>query len=482
MVYNKKKNIKRGKDMSMGFNLRNFILFIIGIFLLILLIPNNIVLEKLGLESILYHQVYHFEEQLMNLGNHQNEIDIMAANNIQNIIGSTILFGAMLSLIVFNAVLSIRMIDKNHFFVFALFCIILLFEMSYSGVMYFLNENIDKFLSTSKLILLNIIIILMMVFARTYLDFSSYNEKIYKSMTVFVVLPFISIFFFFIGMTYLAVLLTCILIIISSLYLLKVCIYDIRENNSRNTKFFIAVLLSLLIGGGISFAAGMRYIENNYFTDHVFELTSTIAILIISYALSGKLFLLQQTNKELMKSEHSLTLLSLTDELTKLYNRRYFNERLKYEVEQAHISGKALTLLLVDIDYFKNFNDTYGHHEGDKALAKLGKIILENIRQTDYACRYGGEEFGIILPNTSKIKADKYVADRLHKTLEKSVFAFTRKGKVFITVSIGICELQSNDSAETLLEHADEALYKAKTLGRNRTVIYNTRWAKDTSQ
>lgn len=467
--------------MSMGFNKRNFILLILLIFLLVLLIPNNIVLEKLGLESILYNQFHQFEDQLMHT-NSQNEIDIMAVQNIKDTIYSAIMFGVMISLIIFNVILSFRMRDKIHFFVALFFTLVLAFQLSYNGMLIFFNEGMAMFWSSYKPVLLNLMMIALIALARSYLQTMDFNERTHNFLAIIMFLPLVAIAFFFIGSAYLTFLFTGLITTFSFAYLLSRCIVDLKETNSKEAKLFIIAILFFILGSTISLAAVMQYIDSNYFTVHAFTLSSSIAIIIVSYSVTENLFLLHQKNVELKKSEQTLTLLSLTDELTKLYNRRYFNERLKHEVSQAQTSGSPLTLMLIDIDHFKKFNDTYGHQEGDKALTKLGKIILENIRQTDYACRYGGEEFGIILPDTSKIKADKYVADRLHRTLEKSVFQFTRKGKVFVTVSIGICELQPNDTAESILEHTDEALYKAKKLGRNRTVIYDTRWARVTSQ
>lgn len=232
-----------------------------------------------------------------------------------------------------------------------------------------------------------------------------------------------------------------------------------------------AVVLTIGFIGHILSVFG--YIDLRISDINIVQLSTGIVAILLSFAPIDKIILLHEKNLESRHIEESLTRLSLTDELSKLYNRRFFNEKINNEVSSAHKNGKPLTLLLLDIDHFKRFNDTYGHQEGDKVISRIGKIILENIRHSDYACRYGGEEFAVILTETGKYTAEQYVAKRLHESLKNRVFIVTRDSKIFVTISIGIAQLQLDESAHSLIEHADEALYKAKALGRNRTIIYH---------
>lgn len=169
--------------------------------------------------------------------------------------------------------------------------------------------------------------------------------------------------------------------------------------------------------------------------------------------------------------QNELEKLSITDKLTGMYNRRYFDDVLEKEVVRTRRLRHDLSLLFIDIDKFKHFNDVYGHAMGDKVLQRLGDVINEQIRKgIDLPCRYGGEEFTIILPETLPWKAI-IVANRILKSFRNVEFHITKNGEaVQKTISIGIAGIgqYSNLSARSLLVHADRAMYNAKKLGGNR--------------
>jgi diguanylate cyclase (GGDEF)-like protein len=158
--------------------------------------------------------------------------------------------------------------------------------------------------------------------------------------------------------------------------------------------------------------------------------------------------------------------MAITDSLTGLYVRRYFSDRLEEELGRSARQGLKFSFIMIDIDDFKKANDTYGHLVGDVILKDVGRIIRESIREIDLACRYGGEEFAAVLPETSKEGAF-VVAERIRKHAEDSVFkAYDERVK--ITLSIGV-STYPDDSANQpgLIEAADEALYNAKKSGKN---------------
>lgn len=177
---------------------------------------------------------------------------------------------------------------------------------------------------------------------------------------------------------------------------------------------------------------------------------------------------------ELYEKTEELKKISITDSLTGLLNRRYFQERLTEEIERSRRHGIPVCLMMIDIDNFKNFNDTYGHPGGDDILKLLSQALRNYIRAIDVAARYGGEEFTIILPQTNKQDAG-IIADRLCKeigkkeTLQKK---FTDTGS--LTVSIGLAAFPNDaESIEELIRNADRALYQAKLQGKNRVVIFS---------
>ena len=158
---------------------------------------------------------------------------------------------------------------------------------------------------------------------------------------------------------------------------------------------------------------------------------------------------------------------SIMDSLTGLYNRRYILQLAEQMVDNANRYHHALSFIMLDVDYFKEFNDTFGHLEGDKALAKIGAILKDIIRKVDIPGRYGGEEFCILLPHTP-IDDAKDVAMRIMQSIEhQTAGSDLAKG---ITVSLGLSQLSDNMTLQNLIKSADDKLYLAKSQGRNQMV------------
>ena len=161
---------------------------------------------------------------------------------------------------------------------------------------------------------------------------------------------------------------------------------------------------------------------------------------------------------------------AITDKLTGLYNRRYFDYFIDLEFKRSLRENSSLALLMIDVDNFKNINDTLGHLIGDKILDKLGDLIKENIRETDLAARYGGEEFSIVMSNTDFEEAAE-IAERIRKSIEACKFDIE---KLIITVSIGIALYPLDANAlQELLDKADSALYRAKREGKNQVCAHS---------
>lgn len=163
---------------------------------------------------------------------------------------------------------------------------------------------------------------------------------------------------------------------------------------------------------------------------------------------------------------NSIVETSTKDGLTSLYLRNIFDIYLNKSIENAKRQNTNLSLLMIDIDDFKNVNDTFGHQKGDEVLSKIGYIINESVRETDFACRYGGEELTVIMPNTSSSNAF-IIAERIRETIEKENFT-----EFFVTVSIGISEIDKNiNTSIQIIKYADNALYEAKHTGKNKVCI-----------
>ncbi|MDO8886372.1 sensor domain-containing diguanylate cyclase [Candidatus Oleimmundimicrobium sp.] len=163
--------------------------------------------------------------------------------------------------------------------------------------------------------------------------------------------------------------------------------------------------------------------------------------------------------------------LATTDGLTGLYNYRYFRNKLSGELSRASRYNRPLSLIMLDLDDFKSYNDTYGHPQGDKLLRKIAKILTGNCRGSDIVARYGGEEFVVILPETDEQGAFS-VAEKVRQAVKEYRFIDGQKRNKHITISLGVAQNSDKLSGpKDLVKKADEALYKSKQEGKNRTTV-----------
>jgi len=158
--------------------------------------------------------------------------------------------------------------------------------------------------------------------------------------------------------------------------------------------------------------------------------------------------------------------MSILDGLTGVYNHRYFDEVLDWHIAHFRRHLQALSLFMIDIDHFKRYNDTKGHPQGDRALSDAARLFTESLREYDQVCRYGGEEFTIIMPQTPQRQA-KIVGDRL---------IVSARVKLPVTISVGLSTFPDNaQTKKELIDKADKAMYQAKALGRNRLCVFDER-------
>ncbi|MEC9040545.1 MAG: diguanylate cyclase [Pseudomonadota bacterium] len=176
------------------------------------------------------------------------------------------------------------------------------------------------------------------------------------------------------------------------------------------------------------------------------------------------------SKRALERANEQLAKLSMTDRLTGLLNRGTWENLVDAEYERFRRYGQATSLVMFDIDHFKPVNDTYGHLAGDEVIRHTAEVTRNNIRQSDSAGRYGGEEFGIILPETDAESA-RVICERIREAIENSTVS-TTAGDIRYTVSMGIAQLtETPENYMQWMQKADEALYKAKESGRNKVVI-----------
>jgi diguanylate cyclase (GGDEF)-like protein len=221
------------------------------------------------------------------------------------------------------------------------------------------------------------------------------------------------------------------------------------------------------IRGGISVSIPMTMVSEKLEANRTYILTSALVLgilLVFLFALSNKFM------KKLDEAQAQLLVMATTDGLTKVYNRKAGIERFEEEISQHNRFNKPLSCLLLDIDHFKSINDRYGHQAGDAFLVMLAGILRKFSRQYDIVCRYGGEEFIIILPETDLVAA-LFVAEKMREQVQQASIVFNNS-IINTTISIGAVQMfpGKKESSDDIIFRADKALYKAKETGRNRVI------------
>lgn len=253
-------------------------------------------------------------------------------------------------------------------------------------------------------------------------------------------------------------------LLVGSLFVVRNLSKELPQGTNRSRWYILGGLIVLFFFGYLGFLVlmyGEPYTHSEILVAVIFFFGAVFVLMVCLLA--------YRTTKEL-KRVCVLEQETITDPLLGIFNRRCLDRRLLEEVLRAHRHRLELTLLMVDIDNFKQVNDIWGHQVGDLVLQHLTQLLVDALRQTDILARYGGEEFVILLPHTSVEESFK-LAERLRIAVEQT--PLQRIPELRVTVSIGVaCLLPNDDDAYSLLERADKAMYWAKREGRNKVVRY----------
>ena len=259
-------------------------------------------------------------------------------------------------------------------------------------------------------------------------------------------------------------------ILISSLFLVRSLITQISSESLRHRWYTLAAMIAFFVIGYLSYAIVSWNRQVTWFY---------LIVPVVFFLGAVFVWLTATLSLQTIADVRRITLLeheNITDPLIGIYNRRYLDRCIKEEYACSQRNALPLSVLLIDVDHFKGVNDRYGHQVGDLVLKHLGKLLLQVLRSSDIATRYGGEEILIIAPNTS-ISSAEILAERLRQHVGAHGLKLTNElGETYeiqITISIGVAapSPEASDCIK-LVQNADEALYRAKQEGRNRTVIH----------
>jgi diguanylate cyclase (GGDEF)-like protein len=238
----------------------------------------------------------------------------------------------------------------------------------------------------------------------------------------------------------------------------------------RSALYYLIAWSFLALGGFVFSLMGLKVLPVHFLTINAMSIGMAIESVLLSMALADR-FKQVETERKLLESKQAqYRELSMTDALTGLYNKRYLQAELSRAVEKTLQSGEPLSLIFLDIDDFKKINDRFGHAVGDDILISLAHSMRSCTRESDMACRLGGDELVIFMPGISKDKAF-HVAERIRVHFETESMRIIDGQSINATISLGIVDLQRNESAESLIERADSAMYAAKQRGKNCSVV-----------
>lgn len=361
-------------------------------------------------------------------------------------------YGGFLVLVLYNFFLFAIVRDRAIFYYLLYASSYGLYFAVHNGFTFqFLWPDSPQWANQALLVLLALALVFGLQFTRTFLGTGSFLPRLDKLAIGLQGLALVALaasFFASYGvliqpLALLTVLVTVLIIVMGTIGLFK---------GYRPARYFMLAWGMLLAGVLAYMLKVFGLLPHNMLTQNGFQVGSLLEMVLLSLALASRL-------RELRRQ-------SRTDTLTKVPNRRSFDEILPLEFERARRGASALALLVVDIDHFKQFNDRHGHARGDEVLKLVADRLRAGVRRGDSVCRFGGEEFTLILPD-----ADAREAQRIAESLRRSVEA-SASGEGSITISIGVaCSRDAGISTvDDLFRAADAALYRAKDLGRNRVV------------
>ncbi|WP_105102130.1 diguanylate cyclase [Microbulbifer pacificus] len=363
-----------------------------------------------------------------------------------------IYYGGFLVLVMYNLFLFIAVRDRAYVYYMGYAVSYGLYFGVHNGISFqYLWPGNPWLANQSLVILLGMTLVFGIQFTRTFCNSRMLAPRtdrvsrglLYAIVPLTAISPFVSYGPMILSLALLTMVVAVLLLVVGVISLLR---------GSLSARYFLVGWATLLICVILYMLKTFGLVPHNALTHNAFQFGALLEMVLLSLALGARV-------NEIQKRGY-------IDQLTGLYNRGYFDQQLPRELGNSTLTGTPLALLVLDLDHFKSINDEYGHARGDEALKAIGHLIQRLVRKPVVACRYGGEEFALLLPRTTS-QAAKVVAERLVREVAQMDF-----GSMRLTISVGVASTEGAAavSASEFFELADRALYKAKRDGRNRVV------------
>ena len=402
-------------------------------------------------------------------------------------------YGMLFSLGIYNLLLFLVIRDRNYLLYVLYIASYGLFQVSLNGLAFqYLWPDSPDWNNRSIACLMGIGMFYIMLFSHSFLALKT-NSPVMSKVLIGLMVTYLAIAASTYVLPYQHVIRTGTLAAMLGVVCIMVATVTCLIKRFRPARYFFVSWAVLLLGMLAYTLKTFSLLPANFVTEYAIQIGSVLEVLLLSLALADRIKILQEENQrmqarvneeleqhvrertlELERANRKLEELSTTDGLTGLKNRRFFNEVFALECKRTSRSADHLSVILIDIDHFKNLNDSYGHLLGDECIKGVANAIAKAaFRQTDTKCRYGGEEFVVLMPSTPAEGALR-VAANIQEAIR--TLAIPHQGKtIAVTASLGVATVASDreDAVRDVLAQADQALYQAKASGRNAVVSFS---------
>jgi diguanylate cyclase (GGDEF)-like protein len=371
-----------------------------------------------------------------------------------------LVFGGIAAMLFYNLFLFFGMKARYYAYYVLFLGAFLAMNASYNGYTFmYLFSNSPTVQNWAQSTSIYFYVVTALLFARSFLNLFKYHHTLYN-ITTYLMYSVVAtaVLSAMIGGYHYHVQFSIISILLISIYLFGIALYSLLKGN-QSARFFLLGTASGMIGAFITALTVMSFIPYTYLTYKANDFGMYIDVILLSMALADRMKMTRE--KKLIAEKEAKT-----DILTELYNRRAYYEISHMEFERLLRHHRTLSIIMFDVDHFKQINDTYGHDVGDHVLKTVATIVKGVIREYDYAFRMGGDEFLLLLPETNERQA-VFLAERIRKRVANKKFT-DKDNTFFITASFGISQYNHIErSIEPIVKRADKALYEVKESGRN---------------
>ena len=386
------------------------------------------------------------------------------------LLGQGMYFGLVLGLMVYNTFLLIFLRDLSYLWYIGFICSSAGYFFLQKGLLFELLPDAPATINEALLFTaISTGIFSALSFCQRFLSVDLSDPRLTPWFNAFLALSVIGLALAWLNPGQLTVMIYSVMGL-GTLLLFTVASFRALKRGFHPAQWLIIGWAALLTGSTAFIFSIYGILPHNFWTYYGFQIGSALEVMLFSLALADRIKMLHSERETLVKDKLRFVNLSFTDGLTGLYNRRYLNQHLAKCIDRIQ-HYHPLTVIMIDIDHFKDFNDRWGHMLGDQALVHVAGIMKSIVRDKDPICRYGGEEFTIVLQQQPMNKALD-IAERIRRELEQTPLKTDNGKDLYMTCTMGIAEYQFGENANAFLNRADEALYRGKSQGRNCVLPY----------